>query len=352
MNLTLISKFHDVMKYSMYNNKILCINNECFAIKDMSGTQLFMIESPKDGFSDIYINNDKILIRFSNEYRTFVVDPANFEIDELDGLIVYNFALHKDKVILLGKEKDEKVCNVFDFNQKSTLFRIADKASFVFYNEKYLIGYNGMFNGGILKCYNINSGEKLWEFDPTVLGNWYKEGEVKNYATAMVIGEFNSKLYVLYYPNIIIVFDINNGNELIRFNNMMPTFSYIISKGHNRIFGFTNYDFISIDLITHEICVFSIAENLIHHNVKNVKDRTDMNYTASHLFIIGEEVRDYSKPSVKEPHFIMAFNIETHEIDWKFQLPFCHENPTLYENYLLQKDCENILYVFEINKIK
>lgn len=346
MNLTLIGKFQDVKKYSMYDNKILCINKDCFVIKDLGGTQLFMIESPKDGFIDIYINNHKIFLRFSNDYRTIIINPKNYEFDELEFLIVFNSEILSDIIFLCDKQKNT-YC--YDLNKKAIISRIDDRIVIVHANEKVTIGYTGIFNGGILKCYNLNKGEKMWEFDPLILGNWYNEGEVKNYVSAMVIGEFNSKLYVRYIPRIIVVLDIVSGNEISRIDIPFYSTSFVLCNKSNKIFCMVDIYIIEINLENYQINQYSIEENLLMYDIKGINDSGFTHHNDKHIFVYGHEIiKDYSDKNFKQSSFILAINKENRLIDWHYKVPYLNENPRLFENYLLQKDSENNLHVFEI----
>lgn len=106
---------------------------------------------------------------------------------------------------------------------------------------------------------------------------------------------------------------------------------------------------IEINLENYQINQYSIEENLLMYDIKGINDSGFTHHNDKHIFVYGHEIiKDYSDKNFKQSSFILAINKENRLIDWHYKVPYLNENPRLFENYLLQKDSENNLHVFEI----
>ncbi len=216
-----------------------------------------------------------------------------------------------------------------------------------------------------IQTFSFVSQSLQWEYElsdfGTFINHWRDE---EQYEIKRIIGFWQNQLLVACSNSLIIVLDAHTGELLHTWQEKKGTFSkinigfadkiphaehFVLDPNANKLIACSIFSYFEIDLITKEITVIELEEELRQYKIADVSGgHGETPLTDTHLIA---RVSLESRPNDDRMYDgLIALNRNTHKVDWFYpfeEVAISVQKPKLVGNKLYQMDMGGTLHIFE-----
>ena len=347
----------EVIKYKKNNNLYFLTENKLFIEKKSLKT----FDNPIDGFE---IFNNKVYLNDWNG-RYIIYKTSGELIEKGEGKAFFSSSdMYLGYQYLKGGTIQEAL-----MDEKEVILNldIIDKKNSINFSNNSV--YCCLINNGIY-AYTLPQAKLRWKFELSTLGKFEdRDGNLQDYEVDKFLGIWEESLLVACTGQMILDINIQTGKinrkwqELLGYGNTafqgrlqhkLPStsgFQLDISKTY--LYHLAGAFLVKIDLVSGEASFGSLEGDLEKNLFSGFRWSTAYGEDETHIYTIAEmngRVLDLDYT----PQCIVAFNKSTLETDWHYRFEedwIKTDVPQVSDNMLYQLSGDNVLYIFEKEKI-
>lgn len=338
INYRRINKLEKVKKFFLLGNELLVFDGDSIYL---SGKPV--VRGLQKLFGEVFLHNNKYLI-IQNYF-------GSFEIFDLEGKLLSKVTGHYNSS---GKDMKE----IFFFDPSTNMLKgyTSQKgvSSYLLTENGLLLNNNTSINTTDNKLVCRDFGNKLlWELNLKELGKFEDVLSIeKPYDFEKFIGEWDSKLFIGLSGGLLIALNSRTGEIMHQWKKINPGTTILLAAEHKSI-GIGGVCYWEINLMTNELKIISLAEELAKHNVRGLTALNDKGVSDSYFFCsVDMNVQDELDHHIGA---VVAINRKTLTIDWKYvfderqgEWATLSEGPRVADKKLYQMDSKGTLHMFEM----